>query len=419
MKIQTDYLIIGGGIAGTTAAETIREKDTGGIVAIITKEPHPLYSRVLLPSYIEGRIPREQVFLRTLEDYVKKGIHLYTDEEVTVLDVEKREVLTAKGNIFYYKQLLISAGGKVKKWSTIGLQDVARLHTVEDADAFREKLSYMTNPEVGLVGGGFIGLEIMAALIPRKIPVHCFIREPRYWARFLDKVGSEILETHIGNNHVTFHHEEEITALRRNEDGSVFVATTKRNTFQVGMMAVGIGIEREISVFGGVGLEVERGIKTNEFLETNIPGIWAAGDIAEYYAPLFGRHLVVGSWNNSFLQGRVAGGNMTARQVQADSKNAFLQIPLYAIDVANLHITFLGDVYDDHVQVYTGYTRFLENNFYERFFVYNNHLVGAVLVNKFEDRKNVENLIRSKADVSSFVPIFEDPLASLDAIFSL
>ena len=88
MHIEADYLIIGGGIAGTTAAETIRNKDKHGTIAIISKEPHVLYSRVLLPKYVEGALARDQVFLRTAEDYNKRGISLYVDEEATVLDLK-------------------------------------------------------------------------------------------------------------------------------------------------------------------------------------------------------------------------------------------------------------------------------------------------------------------------------------------
>lgn len=417
MKIHTDYLIIGGGIAGTTAAEVIRERDAAGTIAIITKEKHPLYSRVLLPAYVEGRIRREQVFSRTVEDYGKKNINFFGNEEVTSLDVIRKEARTNTGSIFYFKELLIATGGHPRPWRVEGDKDVpvCRLHTIEDADVMRELLAKTTVPNAVVIGGGFIGLELINAFVPRGLSVDCIIREDRYWERCLDEGGSAFLEEHLARHRVLVHHEQEISAVRRAPDTGIAVFTTKRKEFSAGVVAAGVGITRAISVFSGLGMEADRGLKTNQFLESSVKDIWVAGDSAEYYDTIFENYMLMGDWSSAFLQGRVAGENMASRLLSNGKEMAYSKVAAYAIDVLGMHVTLLGNVYTS-AEFDEAYTRMREEEFYERFLLRNGRLVGAVLINKFSDRKIIEHLIRSKADVRSQRTYFEDPEADLSGI---
>jgi NAD(P)H-nitrite reductase large subunit len=415
-KHTFDYVIIGGGIAGTTAAETIRAQDEQGSIAILNKEPYELYSRVLLPKYIEGNIPREKVFLRKIENYNRQNIDLFINDEVTIIDVPRREIRTRHGKLFFYKKLLISAGGRVKHWDIEGSQTipVIRLQTIDDADMLLERITSAAISEIIIIGGGFITLEFLNALLPRRIAVHCFLSEQRYWEHCLDKTGSEFLETHIERNGAFVHRGETATMLRNNEEGGVVVYTNQHNAYTVGMVAVGIGLKREIEAFTGIGIEVGGGLKTNEFLETSVEDIWAAGDIAEFYHPTFQKHMLIGNWNNAFLQGRIAGHNMAVRQVRDGTKQSYENIPLYAIDVLGLHIAFIGDVFcenkNDDIE---NISRFQENIFYERFIIKQKKMVGAVLMNKFEDRPVIEHLIRKQVDITSYESFLKDSSAVL------
>jgi len=413
-----DYLIIGGGIAGTTAAETIRSKDDRGSIAIISKEPHVLYSRVLLPKYVEGALSRSQVFLRTAEDYSKKNISLYSDEEVTVLDIKRNEMRTRHGTVFFYKQLLIAAGGRVKPWRAEGSENVpvTRFQTIDDAETIYNKFSEKRGQEVVLVGGGFIALELMNALVPRGVSaLRCLVSEKRYWEDYMDTEGSVLLERHLERNGVVLYHNEAVTRVQQNEKGIISVFTSRQTSYPADILAVGIGLDREMEAFRDTGMEVKRGIITNEFLETTTEHVWAAGDIAENYHPVFGRNLLIGNWNNGFLQGRIAGLNMASLHMKTGERHAFTYIPLYAINVLGMHIAFLGDVsgVKEHPNR-THVSRFEEGAWYERFGVEDGKLVSAIFINKFEDKRIIELLIKEQRDCAPYISYLSNPSVKLE-----
>lgn len=413
-----DYLIIGGGIAGTTAAEAIRGKDEQGTIAIISKEPCELYSRVLLPKFVEGALAREQIFLRKAEDYNKRNISLFSGQEATIVDVKRKEVRTRQGEVFFYKQLLIAAGGRVKPWRVEGSEEVpvTRFHTIADAETLRAKVMEGSAPKVVIVGGGFIALELLNALVPRGVTdIHLILPEKRFWDDYLDYEGSALIEQRLERTGVLLHPHETATSTRIREDGTIAVFTSRQTSYPADILVVGIGLDRELETFSGSGIEVGRGVMTNEFLETAAADVWAAGDIAEFFHPVFGKRILIGNWNNAFLQGRIAGLNMAARQLKSGEPQAFTYVPLYAIDVRGMHIAFLGDVsaskkeHPNRIHV----SRFEEGVWYERFGMEDGKLVSAVFINKFEDKRVIERLIVEQRDSVPYVPYLKDPTAQL------
>src|SRR3989344_836979 len=139
------YLIIGGGIAGVTAAETIREQHPDATIGIVTHEPYPLYSRVRLPMYLKRKIPREKLFLRTIDDFIESRIELRLQETVTAVDEKRREITLSRfagsggarhnGVTLGYQKLLIASGGRARPWGRPEDESVIyRLQTIDDAD---------------------------------------------------------------------------------------------------------------------------------------------------------------------------------------------------------------------------------------------------------------------------------------------
>ena len=134
MTDRYDYLIIGGGIAGVTAAETIRENDNRATtIGIISEEPHLLYSRVLLPAYLKGRVSREQLFLRKIDDFTEKKIDLNIHEKVLFVDIKRKEVGLANRVSIGFEKLLIATGGAVAAWGAEDIQDFISLRRVPEA----------------------------------------------------------------------------------------------------------------------------------------------------------------------------------------------------------------------------------------------------------------------------------------------
>ncbi len=418
---NADYLILGGGIAGTTAAETIRAQDPRGRIIILDKEKHPLYSRVLLPAYVQGKIRREQVFLRTIGDYEKRRIDLYTGEEATVVDMLRKEVKTARGNLWFFKYLLIASGGEPKPWKARGSEyvSVLRLQTIDDADRLKERSAAAVPREAAVIGGGFIGLELINALVPQGIQVHCFVKEPGYWWHFLGQDGSKILERFLEKKGVSVYLETEVASLSPGEGSGTIVHTGRGTEIQAGFVAVGIGLGRNLELLSGQGMEVGEGVRTNEVLETAVADGWAAGDIAEFYDVTLARSLVVGNWSNSFLQGRTAGLNM-ARRARGGAPEAFRAVTTYALTVlGGMHVTFLG--YTPHAGEEEGVralTRVGAGERFERLFIESGHIVGAILLNAFEHRGALERAIRERRDITPLRSVLEDAERPLSDILA-
>ena len=367
-----DFAIIGGGVSGTTAAEALRERDAHASIAIFEDEPYPLYSRVLIPKYLKGDVLRGALFLRKIENYAEKNIAFYPGTKVVRIDPDKHEFQTA-GEIFSYKKLLISAGGHPKmsaNWTSDVLLDVGRplrMHTLDDADAIKRAMSEASCREALVLGEGLIAMEFIEIFLKNGFQAHVIVRGDYFGEKRMGKSGGAFFEENLKRHGVLVH------------------KNTEPSSINACLVGVGIGIERNLSVFGG--LEVNVGILTDEFLASSNPNIYAAGDIAEFFDVIFKKRRVAGNWTTAFLQGQAAARNMLGERV------AFKNVATYNISNLGLRLSFLGDPeeYDDALES-SGETNFL------RFLFSGGKLSGAVLINRVGDRPLIAQLIELGAD---------------------
>ena len=161
MDLTYDYLVVGGGIAGTAAAEAVRARDPRAKIAILEDENHLLYSRVFLPAYSRGEVGLEKVMLRAISDYETKRLDIYLGEDVSRIDFERREARTYSGKVYSYKKLLLSSGGRAESWQfEKEFSDrILRLQTLENAERIRAIVKEGKIKSVLVVGGGFIPLD--------------------------------------------------------------------------------------------------------------------------------------------------------------------------------------------------------------------------------------------------------------------
>jgi len=404
-----DYLIVGGGIAGVTAAETIRQKDTSSSICIVSKESAPLYSRVFLPHYIRGKIPREKVFLRTLDDYTDKNIDVLVGKEIVVANFDMHEVRLSDKGILNYGKLLIATGSTPLRWRIIGegLEPILRLQTIDDADRAEQVLRELKGKGDALVvGGGFIALEFLESAVAYGYKAHLLIKEKRFFAGQLDELGWGILEQNFARHGITSHTESEVKKLEQDDKGILIAHTSTGETIKGVWLGLGIGVERNYGTFQGGGLKIGRGIVVNEYLELNVPDVWAAGDVAEVYYSKIGKSQLVGNWNSAFMQGRTAGINMAA--LDADNRVAFDAVPTYSINSLGYNITMVGDTSagDD---IETVARVWPDGISYERFFLRGGILQGAILINRFADKPSIAKLIKNNADFSEKRNNLHDP----------
>lgn len=394
-----DYVIIGGGVAGVTAAETIRGRDSGGSIALISDEPHLLYSRVLLPAYLKNKITRDKLFLRRAEDFTKQRIDLFLETAVTGLDFSRKEVSFANRELIAYKKLLVSAGGRVKPWGNPEDQDyVYRLQTLDDADRLYEILPTMKRMIV--VGASFISLEFLEIFAAHNIPTTLLARDKYFFERFCDPQAGALFAENFSRREIQTEFNDEVQTIVKNEAG-LQVQTKALKVLSGDALAVGVGIDRNIELFrdAGVGIAA-RGIRADETLRTNQEDVWTAGDVAEYRDAISGKDQILGNWTGAFLQGAHAGREMTGVSGQ------FRHVPSYSTTNLGFQITAVGDVTSEAETVVAIDA---VKNKYARFFIRDNALGGAMLINRFHEKPHLTKLIETRRDVSEFRDMLRDP----------
>ncbi len=408
-----DYVVVGGGVAAVTAAEEIRTRDPHASILVLSEEQEPLYSRVLLPHYVRGRIDRKQVFLRTFEQFAPKRIEVWSGEHAIACNLETREITTSLDKLIKYEKLLIATGGTPRPWAGVdqsAAENVYRLQTLADADRLHDRLhiSKAKKEKPVVVGGGFIALEFVESAVHAGLEPELLLSEEKFFGSMLDDAGWELVQKNFAAHHVNIHAESDVARVMGAEQG-VSVTTRKGETYSGDWVGVGIGIERNLAPFKGIGLDIERGIRVNQYLQSSIPTVWAAGDIAEYVDVVFDKYRIVGNWTNAVMQGKVAGANMAGAQME------FRAVSTYSITSLGWHLTFVGETaltegMDDLIRIWP------EHNGYERLFFAGDVLKGAILINQFKHKTAFSALIGSGRHLGAVKDQLKDPTIDVAAL---
>lgn len=386
------YCIIGGGIAGVTAAETIRERDREGTIAIVSDEIVPLYSRVMLPAYVKGDIERARLNLRAIADFEQKEIFLFFGRKAMRVLPDEKSILLDDRTHLSFDKLLIASGGAPKPWPAEGgnKNGVFRLQTMDDAESLKRALSDASHAVV--VGDKFIALEFLEIFRRAGIPTTLVCKHKNMFGELLDSAGVRILHKHLQAQNISLVFEDEIAEIEGGERAER-VITKNGMSLPADMIGVGIGLKRDLEFLNGSGVVVGKtGVMTNRFLETNISGIYAAGDIAEYEDTVLGSRHVSGNWTGAFLQGKIAGANMSPHA--PDEKREFRLVPFYSMTSFGMHITLLGASLPDYTESVSRSEPV--DRRYERFFLNDNRLVGAVLFNGAHDKPVLAQLLEKR-----------------------
>ncbi len=387
-------LIIGGGVCGTSAAEELRKISPDAEITIISNENHPLYSRVLLPNYVLGKAPRERMFLKKPEWHKEKNIE-FVHDEVIKLDPASKSVTTQSGTSFTYDNLLIAGGGITNRLPFSDHERVLHFQTIEDADNIVKVCDELKDkPTVArIVGGGFIATEFYEIFPHYGFETHVHLREDRFFERSFDIEMSKIFENHLEKNGIKVHTSDGVTDF----DGENITSST---SLPCDVLGVGVGVNSRFPWAIEAGVETNQGIVTNEFLETNIANIYAAGDCVEYKDIVTDRTYKIGNWMNATMQGR-----HVARATTGD-RTPFRLVTSYAAKIYGMDVIAVGDaVAEEADEIIIRETK--EGR--TRIFLRKNRVVGASIVNRTADRNPITKLIDQQIDVSSLHEKLSDP----------
>ena len=315
--------IVGASLAGSSAAATLREEGFDGRTVLIGAEPQLPYDRPpLSKNYLRGTTSFEKTLLRPPEFYRERDIEMRLGTTVTRVDAEKRTLALQDGERLEFDQLLIATGGRNKRFPIPGidLPGVYDLRTVADADRIREAIGHGGRAVV--VGLGFIGAEVAASMRQSGLEVVAVepFKTPLY--RALGEEIGRVVEGLHRDHGVEMILDDAVTAFEGS--GKVErVITRNGRRIECNLAVFGLGIEPATELVAGTPVRVDNGIVVDDQCRTNVPGIFAAGDVANHHHPVCGRQIRVEHWQNGVKQGAAAARSMLGRGQSYDEVHWF------------------------------------------------------------------------------------------------
>jgi NAD(P)H-nitrite reductase large subunit len=387
------YVIIGNGIAGTTCAQMLRKNDVSCDIWLITNEPHPLYNRVSLPRYLQGLLPEQKVMIRDRAWHEQQNIQLLTETLVTAVDTDERVVHMNHGGPLRYDALLVATGGWANKLDVPGAAGTNHIYNFVTLDDTREIIARaLESKEAVTSGGSFIAYEMTEGLNVRGVHVTWLMRGP-YWLRsILDADGGQLVDDIATRHGVTVVHGDQIERVVADSGVPKAIIGASGKEYPADVVGVGLGLTLNHGFLTTTAIERQTGIMANEYLETNVPGIYTAGDVAEFYDPMIGRHTVMGTWDNALAHGRIAAVNM------AGGHDPYVDVATYTSPLFDTNIAVMG-IAESNNPALESFSKMAPgdkgNTDYRKFFFKDNRLVGSVFIGSPKGRKKVVELIRN------------------------
>lgn len=405
------YVVSGTGVAGISAVEAIRSVDRAGEIVMLGDDQHGYYSRPGLAYILTGELQDESLFPKKREDYIplkfkyKKARVIRIDRANKVLHLDDKTPLA-------YDKLLIATGASAIPLTVPGanLQGVMKLDHLEDA---RGILKHAKRGRTAIVvGGGITALELTEGLLARGVHVHYLLRGNRYWSSVLDEHESRIVEGRLQAEGVTLHFHSEVQEIIGKSGKVRGVRLLDGRIMKCDMLAYAVGIKPRAELAKSADLALDRGILVNEYLQTNDPNIYAAGDVAQVYDPLTGRSVLDSLWSPAREQGYAAGLNMAGKS-QAYVK----MVPFNVTRLAGLTTTIIGAVGHGRDEDIVGIARGDSETWRQlpdaivaqggfdinrvRLLVGEDYLIGAVVMGDQKLSVPLQRMISEKINISS------------------
>lgn len=385
METSFDYVIVGAGLAGSSAIDGIRQHDATGSVLLIGAEPELPYDRPPLSKQLWfGTKQIEQVYLHDRSYYRAKRVELLLATRITALDRAARELVDHRGRRYGFGKLLLATGGAPRQLPIPGGDDrgLCYFRTLEDFRRLRTQAG--PGKSAVVIGGGFIGSELAAGLRTVGTEVTMVFPEPYLAQRVLPPGLGLSLQQLYQRRGVQVFAEDAPVAITRS--GERFVTLTGKGArLSSDLVAAGIGIRPSIEMAATAGLVVGDGIRVNGFLQTSDPDIYAAGDNAFFPYVALNKEARVEHWDNAVTQGRLAGENM------AGAREPYLHMPFFYSDLFEVGYEAVGEV-DSRLECFADWRE--ENRTGTLYYLRDGKVRGVLLCNVWGKVDAARRLIR-------------------------
>lgn len=397
------YVILGGGMVAGYAAKTFVEQGLARdeLAIISSDDAHPYERPPLSKGYLAGHDAESSVFINDAQFYEAHGIHALLDSPVTGLNTHDRRLQLRSGEEVGFEHLVIATGSRVRTLNVEGfaLNGIHYLRSLDDSRNIRHDAA--DRGVAVVIGGGFIGMEVASVLAARGMSVTMVFPGDRVWHSFFTPRMSRFFQDYYVERGVSFAPNE--TVVRFEGTGRVTALHTESGArIPAEMVVAGIGVTPAIGIFENSGIQIDNGIVVDEFLETSIPGIYAAGDVANFPDVIFGKRRRLEHWDNAVEQGK-----HVARALCGD-RQPFKHVSYFFSDVFDLSYEYWGDA--------SGATRaFTHGNVddasFSTWWVKDGVVVAAFVMNRpDEERALAASLIEEHAELPKSLEVHAEPL---------
>ncbi|HAM49894.1 MAG TPA: hypothetical protein DCP92_04070 [Nitrospiraceae bacterium] len=385
------HVIIGGSIAGISAAKEIQRGDVGAKITVVSEEKTRMYYRPMLPFVIE----KDEIDITFVDDPAERFATKNVFEKVTGIDVSSKEVRFSSGTKLGFDKLLIATGSGaiIPDIPGLGGDDVFPLRTMENA--LEIKSSVKGKRSAVVMGGGFVGTKAAIALKHLGLKVTIIEKMEQILPQRLDRRGAGIVSDVMRAAGIEIIVNDSISEIIRDSGAVKSVRLSSGGSRGADMVIVAVGTKPNVEVFKDPGIKFDRGILINEFLQTNIPDIYAAGDVVEYVDLITGLPSVSALWTNAEEMGRFAGKNMTGDNIKY---RGFLSV-MNATDIFNIAVTSAGLIEPEG----KGYEIFVQDNInsYRKLVLKGDSLAGMVFIGDVSNAGIYTNLIKNRIPLGS------------------
>ncbi|OGS38098.1 MAG: hypothetical protein A2551_02695 [Elusimicrobia bacterium RIFOXYD2_FULL_34_30] len=389
-----NYIIIGASAAGISAIESIRTVDKNGKITIISDENYSIYSRCVLSYYLAGIVSEDKLKYREDDFYKKYNVNAILGKKVVSVLPDKK-IKLSDGSEIPFDKLLIATGSRSKMENITGIEKegVFGLRNIDDAK--RIDLRLIKTKSAVMLGGGLIGLRAAYALHKRAVNVTVVVKSKHVLSQMMDEEGASFVQKRMQEQGINI-----LTGLAAKEiigDKEVkSVILENGNKIDCEIVVIGKGVQPNIELVKNTNIKTDWGIVVNEFLQTTVPDIYSAGDVAQSSDLITGESTINALWPNAIAQGKVAGLNMAGKNVKYSGSIGMNSVEFFDLPTISYGITKpKGEGFEMLIKKNS------VKNIYKKIILKNNKLVGFVLVSDVNQSGVYGSLIEKKIDVSS------------------
>ncbi len=390
VELPRKIVVIGAGAGACGFVKSYRSLNQADEIEVFSKENFPFYNRVLLPDYISGALPWDNLVKMTDEEERTYKINLHRGVSINNIDRQNKIVTDSNGNEYSYDVLLVATGSRAATLRDMpAIKGTFTMRSRKDADDFKKHID-PSKGRVVILGGGLLGIEMAASLKEINVDITVVQRTSRLMDRQLDPLGSQLLHEELTDKGVDIYYNDEVERYL-GEEVVTGVRLKSGLTIECQAIIIAIGTVPNIEIVKAAGLECKRGVVVNEYLQTNDPAVFAIGEIAEFKGFLYG--ITAAAEQQAAIVARYLCGDISKYY---DGSLLMNILKMHGMDLCSLGLAESPDEPGYEEVVFIDKSR----RYYKKCIIYNDRLVGAILIGDKSEFLEFRDLIQGKIELS-------------------